>query len=456
MAVAPQTYIINDDGTLWLWDSATQASTNLGTFHLEGSDTVLRFLDVAVAPDGQVYVVGGSQIFRLDLETHLATALFNTFKVISALEIDPQGRFILGYDSRDFIEVFDPETFAVLQHFRTDPKAGSLFGGPTSAGDLVLVGNTLYFAAKHALGTSHPDEIILYDRTTGAIIDRWENPLAADTQGLTHDGESLIGFVGHVAYRITASGYTPLQDFGAGWDVNGASGTVSLQRTAGADFLQGTALDNLIAALGGDDTIVALQGNDTVQGGGGHDLIYGGDGADLLTGGTGLDTLRGGAGADSLYGGEDNDLFVGGYGADRCFGGSGADRIYGNAGADSLNGGAGRDRLTGGSGPDTFVFTSAAEAGDTITDFSNRPGNDDRIQIRAAGFGAEIPTGVLAADQFLIRADTQAQDSNDHVIYNTSNHTLWFDANGSAAGGLTLLARLEHAPVLTAADFLIT
>lgn len=485
MAPTPLSYIINDDGALWLWNSATNGTTNLGSFHPEGSDTVLRFLDVAVAPDGQVYAVGGSQIFRLDLETHVATPLFNSFKLISALEITPEGKFILGYDSRDYIEVFAPETFALLQHFRTDPDAGSLFGGPTSAGDLVLAGNTLYFAAKHALGTSHPDEILIYDLSTGTLIERWENPLAADTQGLFYD-HGLIGFVGQRAYRITAQGYVPLHDFGPGWNVDGASNAVSLHRTAGADFLQATALADAIAALGGDDTVLALQGDDSVQGATGNDLIYGGDGADLLDGGSGRDTLRGGegrdvlgggSGNDALYGGETatdlrdiahggnghdsviggagDDLLFGDRGNDSLLGGSGADRMLGGTGADTLNGGDGADRLGGGAGNDSFVFANASEGGDVITDFSNAPGNDDLFLIRAAGFGGDLAPGALSADQFLIRADAQAQDADDRLIYNSADHTLWFDANGNLAGGLTLLARLANDPGLSAADFLI-
>jgi hypothetical protein len=60
-------------------------------------------------------------------------------------------------------------------------------------------------------------------------------------------------------------------------------------------------------------------------------------------------------------------------------GGNGNDTLNGGSGNDTLIGGAGRDNLTGGAGSDTFVFKSAAEAGngtgasssnaDLITDF---------------------------------------------------------------------------------------
>lgn len=48
---------------------------------------------------------------------------------------------------------------------------------------------------------------------------------------------------------------------------------------------------------------------------------------------------------------------------------SGRDNLIGTAGDDSLTGGAGADTLTGGTGRDQFVYTSATDGVDTITDF---------------------------------------------------------------------------------------
>ena len=49
---------------------------------------------------------------------------------------------------------------------------------------------------------------------------------------------------------------------------------------------------------------------------------------------------------------------------------SGRDTLVGTAGDDLIIGGAGADTLTGGAGLDTFRYTSARDAGDTITDFT--------------------------------------------------------------------------------------
>ena len=48
---------------------------------------------------------------------------------------------------------------------------------------------------------------------------------------------------------------------------------------------------------------------------------------------------------------------------------AGRDTLVGTAGDDSLSGGAGADTLTGGTGRDQFVYTSAVDGTDTVTDF---------------------------------------------------------------------------------------
>ena len=95
------------------------------------------------------------------------------------------------------------------------------------------------------------------------------------------------------------------------------------------------------------------------------------------------------------------------------------------------------------------------ECGDQITDFGNILSSDDRFQITAAAFGGGLVAGVLAANQFVTRADNLAQDADDRFIFNTTDQTLWFDSNGNAAGGLTMVADLQAGAVVTAADILL-
>ena len=218
----------------------------------------------------------------------------------------------------------------------------------------------------------------------------------------------------------------------------------------------------------------------TVFGEDGNDRFIPGAVAEIFDGGTGLDTLDfryGGAvtvtldGTDAgtgaalgdtylncevIYGSLSGaDTLTGSDLADRLLGLGGNDRLAGGDGADLLIGGGGGDSIAGGTGSDAFQFNRAVEGGDLISDFSNVIGNNDGFRISAVGFGAGLVAGMLPAAQFIQRVDNLAQDANDHFIFRTTDATLWFDANGNAAGGLTLLADLQAGATVTAADILI-
>lgn len=119
-----------------------------------------------------------------------------------------------------------------------------------------------------------------------------------------------------------------------------------------ANVLHGSGRDELIQGLSGNDRLHGRGGNDQIQGGVGDDRLLGEDGRDKLWGGDGQDQLLGGDGVDYLYGQQ------------------GVDDLQGGAGNDVLVGGSGQDSLTGGAGSDRFVYESAQDGDDTITDFN--------------------------------------------------------------------------------------
>ena len=134
-------------------------------------------------------------------------------------------------------------------------------------------------------------------------------------------------------------------------------------------------------------------------------------------------------------------------------GNAGANVINALGGADLLQGMAGKDTLTGGAGADKFVFNTALNAAtnvDTITDFSVV---DDIIRLDDAHFAGIGPAGVLNADAFHIGA--VAADAQDRIVYDSANGLLFFDANGSAAGGSTLFANLTPGLALSNTDFYV-
>jgi Ca2+-binding RTX toxin-like protein len=163
---------------------------------------------------------------------------------------------------------------------------------------------------------------------------------------------------------------------------------------------------------------------------------------------TGFEILRG-----SNFGG---DRFIGTAANETFWGNGGADTLSGAAGVDKLIGGAGIDQLSGGAGNDNFIFNATTEGGDLISDFGNAGTNIDHIKIKASGFGGGLVVGALSAAQFIVRADHAAQDSNDRFIFNTADHSLWFDVDGNGAAAAVMVADLQNtSAIMTAADILL-
>jgi Ca2+-binding RTX toxin-like protein len=264
---------------------------------------------------------------------------------------------------------------------------------------------------------------------------------------------------------------------------------------AGRDYVDGGAGDDLILTLGDGDRLFGGAGIDTlaffgpvgvtvnvyrgvsnadlrfwqfenIHGSGGADNLAGDAVANMLDGALGNDVLSGFGGNDRLFGADGDDILYGNEGADRLYGGAGDDALrgaaqndvlFGDAGRDLLRGGTGIDTLMGGAGDDQFDFISLAEAqtgADFICDFSNMSGNNDTIRVSTA-FAAGLTAGSLLPGQFLMRMDNLAQDTDDRFIFRVTDRTLWFDSNGAAADGLTLLADFQAGAVVTAADILI-
>ena len=263
----------------------------------------------------------------------------------------------------------------------------------------------------------------------------------------------------------------------------GYGGNDLIYGMGGTDRIYG---DDLNAPYASDDILYGGEGDDFLYGGLGDDVLYGGRGVDMLSGSGGNDTgvfedaesgviidltkpfdnggsatgeylfsienLIGSAFNDTLSGGQSRNMLDGGAGNDRLFGREGGDTIRGGAGSDFIDGGANRDVLSGGGGsigdaPDTFYFASAAEAGDTITDFL--PFND-HIALSADGFGLE------SVDDFAFARTTDPLTDQPTMIYDSRSGNLSWDADGSGAEAAVYFATLTGAPVLlNQDDFLI-
>ena len=263
---------------------------------------------------------------------------------------------------------------------------------------------------------------------------------------------------------------------GAGDGKDTVNSSISYILTANVEWLvltgaaqngNGNELNNFLVGNAGNNILDGGVGADTMNGGVGDDTFIVDNTGDYITelAGQGTDTVLSsvtrylgnyqenltltGTNAINGYGFNDDNLLRGN---------SAANILSGGGGADTLAGGLGNDSLTGGSGADKFLFDTAPGAGnvDTLTDFIS---GSDLVVLSHVNFGSlGVAGGTPAVDMLVAGADyTTALDSNDYLIYNTSNGALYYDADG--VGGFDAavqIATLTGHPVLLNTDFLVS
>jgi Ca2+-binding RTX toxin-like protein len=107
----------------------------------------------------------------------------------------------------------------------------------------------------------------------------------------------------------------------------------------------------------------------------------------------------------------------------------------------------GNDTLTGGAGVDTFVLSKTSI--DTITDFAG-----DKIQISAAAFGGGLVAGTaLTTNKLLVGAGSLATNASHRFIFNTTDKSLYFDADGLNGAAAVKIGVLNGLGTLTTANF---
>jgi len=307
-------------------------------------------------------------------------------------------------------------------------------------------------------------------------------------------------------------------DGGTGNDLlNGGLGNDTLDGGTGDDSLSGLDGNDMLSGGTGNDTLDGGTGDDSLSGLDGNDVVTGGSGKDTLDGGTGYDTLSGGADDDIyiiensldkvnenaeegmdlvrvnittagrtytltdnvekatlvnsvafnltgnaldniLTGNNAANVLNGGAGSDSLIGAGGNDTLIGGAGADVFSGGTGNDVLTGGDGSDIFQFTTALGKTniDVITDFLS---GSDKIELLASLFAnVKASGGVVNASDILIGAGVTKGTvvGDQHLIFNTTNKALSYDADGGSAGAGVQFATLTGITTLSVADFTLT
>ena len=274
--------------------------------------------------------------------------------------------------------------------------------------------------------------------------------------------------------------------FGTGIFIINNTGTIESPNNAilggaSADIVTNSGImTGTVDLAGGNDILNNRAGTiiGAIFGGDGNDRFVLGATAENIDGGAGFDTLDVSsytmgvtinladatanfgiaafgdtfAGIESILGTTRADVLVGDAGDNLFFGNGSIDKLFGGAGADTLDGGARMDTLTGGDGADMFQFRAPTTMNDRITDFTV---GDDHILLEGSAFGYGDATGAVSADDFILRATRLALDATDRFIFRTTDHSLWYDADGVGGRGSVAIAYFQNGVTLSAADLIL-
>jgi Ca2+-binding RTX toxin-like protein len=424
---------------------------------------------VGSASSGQKIFVDGTHIGELYDNDSFISVYFNGIavpalvqKVIQSLTYRNDGEG--GAGTRQITLVLDdPGLRETTVQFNVDLAASVPPEPNKPPTDIALQGSSVLelaangtrigdFSATDAAGSSFTFQILKADGTWGATDGRFtiEGSQLKVANGLLLDYEQAKSYT--IKIKVTdGGGLSSEKEFVVTvGDVNPENASGS----AGSDSLVGGS---------GDDILNGMAGADVLVGGGGNDTYYVDDANDRV-----IETATGGI-ADEIYttisytlaayverltgSGSAAINLTGNALSNRIKGNAAANKINGGNGDDTLAGGAGNDRLTGGNGKDVFVFdTAPARSGnkDTIIDWSAK---HDTIQLENAVFKALKKTGGLSKSHFVKAA--KALDGNDYVGYDATTGNLWYDHNGSKAGGQLVFANIGKHKSIAFNDFLV-
>jgi VCBS repeat-containing protein len=260
-----------------------------------------------------------------------------------------------------------------------------------------------------------------------------------------------------------AVNFTLVQSAASTSIVNGTAGLGNNDAYQNIEGVIGTGLADTLTGSAANDILRGGAGNDTLDGAGGTgDLLDFSDGTAGLTftltqssSTTSFNASAAGLGTDGyknfegVIGTAFADTITGSASSDQLRGGGGNDAINGLAGDDRIAGGTGADILTGGADNDTFVFDSAPNAVDSVTDFnaSGSAASGDLIELSRGTFTAlsTASGSTLSAAEFASSDGGGAGDvvgAGVHVIYDSATGNLYYDADGLSAANRTLVATL--------------
>jgi Ca2+-binding RTX toxin-like protein len=283
----------------------------------------------------------------------------------------------------------------------------------------------------------------------------------------TADGAGSTSVDGPQSIHQTFTGITTLigGDGDDRIDLSVWSSGAHVSGGAGADIITGGAGGDSLEGGAGDDTFHISAGADTIIGGAGANTI---DGSAFENGSVSVTGTTNGAG-HVVVGGHDTQTFsdIGTF-----IGTTANDTIDlhtwtqaacidgGGGSGDSLTGGSGNDTLvagdaatlTGGDGADVFHFRGAPVSPTIIDDFSH--GVDKLAFLTTGGF-----PGLGGQWSFATVSDGTSHSGSAAtatLTYDTSDHTLYYDADGIGGGSPEALAVIRNNATVDASDIVVT
>jgi len=434
-----------DAGSVYIYDVTTGAL--LRTLNNPTPTASDRFGE-KVAIDGNIAVIGASRdnattvddgaAFIFDVTTgallHTLTGPTPAASDGFGASVAIDGNYVLVGEGQDTVggfragslHVYDATTGALINTFNNPtPASGDLFGNAVAIdGDIAVIG-----AVSDDTGASNSGSAYIYNVATGTLLHTINNP---NPLGSAAFGGEVSVDGNLVAIAATGSG---LAD-GAAYIFDATTGgllqTITKPSLATNSFGVGIEIsgDYLIVGDITDDSTVTNEGAlhifDVTTG----DLLHtinnpnpnAGDqfGRNLAVDGNTIITGSVNDDDGAFNTGTAHIFHINFDDADSLFGGAGDDMLFGLKGNDTLYGQAGADSLTGGAGADRFVFEDATvfDAVDTIEDFSQAEGD------------------VIDVSDILVGYTFGVSDINDFVRFVDSgaDTVLEIDANGTVGG----------------------
>ena len=327
--------------------------------------------------------------------------------------------------------------------------------------------DTVHSTVSYALGSAIERLVLLGRDNLSGTGNEQDNTLTGNNGGnsLTGGGglDVLRGGRGNDTFTVDAQGEAVEL---AGQGIDTVRSVVSYSLGANLEHLTllgmgrlsgfGNGLANILTGNGAANSLNGSGGVDVMRGGVGNDTYtVDAQGEAVELAGQGTDTVR--SVVSYRLDGNLENLTLLGAGNLQGIGNARDNILTGNSGANRLSGGAGRDTLQGGLGNDAFLFNAALSGApniDVIRDMNER--GNDTILLDNAVFTTLGRAGGLGPGAFRSNATGIAADTSDRIIFEVDTGEIYYDSNGSNAGGTYVqFARVDSNISLTAADFAV-